>query len=133
MGLFGERVWEHTIVVFTRGESLEGKSIEQHFETQGEALEWLLEKCGNRHCVYDKQAKDQNQVIQLLEQIESVVVNNSGRHFELDETTLREVEEKKRAVQERANARQLKVEEKRKRLIEGEVRSSLYQKSELLS
>ncbi|XP_048104968.1 GTPase IMAP family member 4-like [Alosa alosa] len=121
LGLFGENIWGHTIVVFTKGDSLKDKSIEQHIESQGEALKWVTEKCGNRYCVYDKQTKDQNQVIQLLDQIESVVVNNSGRHFELDETTLKEVEEKRKVAKVRANARREKKEkrreeEKRKRL-----------------
>ncbi|XP_031418199.1 GTPase IMAP family member 8-like [Clupea harengus] len=113
LGLFGENIWKHTIVVFTRGEVLRGKSIEQHIESEGEALGWLLETCGNRYCVFDKQTRDQNLAIQLLDKIEKVEVSNSSRHFELDEKTLREVEEKKRAAQERASERRLKVEEER--------------------
>ncbi|XP_076145975.1 GTPase IMAP family member 8-like [Alosa pseudoharengus] len=105
MGLFGENIWKHTIVVFTRGESLMGKTIEQYIESEGKALKWVLEKCGNRYSVSDQKSKDQNQVIQLLEKIESVVVSNSGRHFELDGKSVKQIEEKKKDIMERALAR----------------------------
>ncbi|XP_042559348.1 GTPase IMAP family member 8-like [Clupea harengus] len=118
LGLFGENIWKHTIVVFTRGESLKGKSIEQHIESEGEALKWLVEKCGNRYCVFDKQTRDQNQVIQLLDKIEKIVVSNSGRHFELDEKTLREVEEKTRVVKRKAQDRLMKRTEHTKNMMQ---------------
>lgn len=111
LGLFGENIWSHTIVVFTKGESLRDKSIEQHIANEGEPLKWVLEKCGSRYCVHKRETKDQNQVFQLLEMIQNEIVSNSRRYFVFDEDILKEVEERKRAAQERATSRQLKVEE----------------------
>ncbi|XP_031418459.1 GTPase IMAP family member 7-like [Clupea harengus] len=118
LGLFGENIWKHTIVVFTRGECLRGKSIEQHIESEGEALGWLVEKCGNRYCVFDKQTEGEKQVIQLLDKIEEVAVSNSGRHFELDEKTLRDAKEKEKDVKVRAKARFTKMVKQREPLKE---------------
>ncbi|XP_041959262.1 GTPase IMAP family member 6-like isoform X2 [Alosa sapidissima] len=73
LGLFGENIWGHTIVVFTKGDSLKDKSIEQHIESQGEALKWVIEKCGNRYHVFDNvNGGDRSQVHQLLEKIEEM-------------------------------------------------------------
>uniref|UniRef100_A0A671L420 AIG1-type G domain-containing protein n=1 Tax=Sinocyclocheilus anshuiensis TaxID=1608454 RepID=A0A671L420_9TELE len=55
LDLLGERVWSHTIVLFTRGDSLLDTSIEQHIESEGQDLQWLLDKCGNRYHVLNNQ------------------------------------------------------------------------------
>ncbi|XP_071219625.1 GTPase IMAP family member 1-like [Salvelinus alpinus] len=79
MKLLGEGVWRHTIVVFTRGACLGGTTIEQHIESEGKALHWLIEKCGNRYQVFDSKGKDTDaQVTELLEKIEETV---AGKHL----------------------------------------------------
>ncbi|XP_076145972.1 GTPase IMAP family member 8-like [Alosa pseudoharengus] len=118
MGLFGENIWEHTIVVFTNGESLEGKSIKQHTESEGEALKWVLEKCGNRYCVYDNKSSEDNQVTKLLGEIENVIKINIGGYFKLDDKYLLEVEKRARLVKEKANGRLKRRMEKREQLKE---------------
>lgn len=118
MGLFGEKIWGHTIVVFTQGESLKGKSIEQHIANEGEALKWVLEKCGNRYCVYDNRNDKSSQVKELLNKIDNVTYSNHGRYFEFDENFLMELEEKARLVKEKANMRLKTMMEKRQMLTE---------------
>ncbi|KAI4888853.1 hypothetical protein NFI96_028239 [Prochilodus magdalenae] len=72
--------------------------IEQHIESEGKDLKWLVEKCGNRyHVLNNKNRSDDTQVTELLEKIEEMVAANRGRHFQMDRKILQEVEEKRRA------------------------------------
>ncbi|XP_038864744.1 GTPase IMAP family member 9-like [Salvelinus namaycush] len=80
--LLSERVWSHTIVLFTHGDCLRDKTIEQHIQREGKALQWLVEKCGNRfHVLNNKNSGDVTQVTELLEKIDELVAANSGDVF----------------------------------------------------
>src|SRR4029434_1948276 len=82
--LLSERVWSHTIVLFTHGDWLGDIPIEQHIESEGESLQWLVEKCGNRYHVLNNQTReDHMQVTQLMEKIEETVARKSGLHHEI--------------------------------------------------
>ncbi|XP_076120735.1 uncharacterized protein LOC143101203 isoform X2 [Alosa pseudoharengus] len=81
--LLGKHVWSHTIVLFTYGDWLGDTSIEQHIESEGETLRWIIGKCGNRyHVLNNKDWTDDTQVTELLEKIEQMVVRNGGAHYE---------------------------------------------------
>uniref|UniRef100_A0A8C2IDL5 AIG1-type G domain-containing protein n=1 Tax=Cyprinus carpio TaxID=7962 RepID=A0A8C2IDL5_CYPCA len=104
--LLGERVWSHTVVLFTCGDSLLDTSIEQHIESEGEDLQWLLDKCGNRyHVLNNKNRIDETQIKELLEKIEETVAQNNGCHFEINRQLLQEIKERRRAEEERAEKR----------------------------
>ncbi|XP_041927111.1 GTPase IMAP family member 9-like [Alosa sapidissima] len=82
--LLSERVWSHTIVLFTCGDWLGDTPIEQHIESEGESLHWLVEKCGNRYHVLNNQTRDDHmQVTQLMEKIEEMVAGNREQHYEI--------------------------------------------------
>ncbi len=78
MATFGEDVWKHTIVLFTWGDRFPDISIEQHIESEGEALQWLIQKCRNRyHILYNSNKKKQDQVTELFQKIDEMVAENS--------------------------------------------------------
>ncbi|KAG5278498.1 hypothetical protein AALO_G00099650 [Alosa alosa] len=116
LNLFGEDIWRHTIVVVTRGDSLKGKSIEQHIESEGDALKWVIGRCENRYHVVDSHSKDPDQVTDLVNKLEAVYAANSGSYFQIDRETLKEVEEKNSAVKLRATSRQDRITEQRQML-----------------
>ncbi len=77
MRLLGQRVWRHVIVLFTFGDALGDKTIEQHIESEGKPLRWLIEKCGNRYHVLNNTIAADDQVTELLEKMEEMVAGNS--------------------------------------------------------
>ncbi|XP_057184532.1 GTPase IMAP family member 8-like [Triplophysa rosa] len=112
--LLGERVWSHTIVLFTHGDFLGDTSIEQHIESEGEDLQWLVEKCGNRyHVLNNNNSSDDTQIKHLLEKIEETVMENNGCHFEIDRKILQKIKEKRRTEEERAKERMKRMKKQR--------------------
>ncbi|XP_056099002.1 GTPase IMAP family member 8-like isoform X2 [Rhinichthys klamathensis goyatoka] len=83
MSILGEDVWRHTIVLFTWGDRFKDVSIEQHIESEGEALQWLIVKCKYRYHVFDNtDKKNRAQVTELLQKIDEMAAENSV--FRLD-------------------------------------------------
>uniref|UniRef100_A0A8P4G0Y5 AIG1-type G domain-containing protein n=1 Tax=Dicentrarchus labrax TaxID=13489 RepID=A0A8P4G0Y5_DICLA len=123
MELLGEGVWRHTVVVFTRGDWLGPNTIEQYIEGEGEAIQSLVEQCGNRYHVIDNKKADETQITELLEKITWTVAGNGWSHFFPDEKIFLTIEEKTRRVEEGARLRQSQVKAKRKSL-RGTVQSS---------
>ncbi|XP_066509782.1 uncharacterized protein, partial [Hoplias malabaricus] len=113
INLLTDSVWNHTIVLFTCGDWLGDTPIEQHIESEGNALQSLVEKCGNRYHVLNNENRNNTQVTELLEKIEEIVTVNNGGHFEMDQKILQEVKEKRKAEEERAKNRMMKVEKQR--------------------
>ncbi|XP_030621456.1 GTPase IMAP family member 8-like [Chanos chanos] len=82
MEMFGESVWRHTLVLFTWSDMLGDMPIEQHIESEGKALQWVVNKCGNRYHTFDNMNKrNRSQVTELLEKIEEMVERNGSFHF----------------------------------------------------
>ncbi|XP_061744857.1 uncharacterized protein LOC133543940 [Nerophis ophidion] len=108
--LLGEGVWNHTMVVFTRGDWLGGRTIEEYIEGEGKALQSLVDRCGNRYHVLDNIYEDDGtQVNQLMEKITVTIAGNQGRQFVPDNQMLRALMEKTRQVEEAAKLRQSQV------------------------
>lgn len=77
MNLFGYAVWDQTMVLFTCGDWLGDRPIELYIESEGEALKWILDKCGNRyHILNNRNQKSSTQVTDLLRKIEELVAEN---------------------------------------------------------
>ncbi|KAL0201154.1 hypothetical protein M9458_004341, partial [Cirrhinus mrigala] len=78
MELLGRNVWRHCIVVFTRGDWMGTPTIEEHIESEGEALQMLINKCGNRyHILNNMQWDDREQVRELMEKVKMVTRENA--------------------------------------------------------
>ncbi|KAL0174850.1 hypothetical protein M9458_030818, partial [Cirrhinus mrigala] len=58
VALLGLKVWDHMIVLFTFGGWLQDTSIELFIESEGEALQWIIDKCGNRYHVFNNRNTD---------------------------------------------------------------------------
>ncbi|XP_040040709.2 GTPase IMAP family member 8 isoform X1 [Gasterosteus aculeatus] len=113
MKLLGEAAWRHTLLLFTCGDFLGERTIEQHIEGEGESLRWLTERCGNRyHVFHNKEKGNLRQVQGLLEKVEEMA-QRCG-FFRLDEATLNAVKEKQREAEERAKERKRRAEEQRR-------------------
>ena len=114
MQLLGQSVWDHTVLLFPRGEYLRGRSIEQYIESEGEGLQRLVEKCRNRYHVFNnKNRHNRTQVTELLNKIEEMVAGQRGGCFEMDRTVMEETEKKKRTQDEGATRRQMEVKKQR--------------------
>lgn len=119
MQLMGDDIWNHTIVVFTKLKYLTDKTIQQYVKREGENLNKLIQKCGNRYVGFDSDLDTEgSHVKELFSQIEKLVAENNGRHFNVDATKLTDLENKLKNVEEKSTAREQKVLEKRRKLEE---------------
>ncbi|XP_048062205.1 GTPase IMAP family member 7-like, partial [Megalobrama amblycephala] len=79
---FGEKSLMFTMVLFTRGDFLKNKTIEQCLGKPGSPLMKLIEACGNRfHVFNNNQTGDRTQVSDLLEKIDNMVRVNGGSFY----------------------------------------------------
>ncbi|KAL0180567.1 hypothetical protein M9458_022973, partial [Cirrhinus mrigala] len=92
--LLGPNVWTHTLIIFTRGDLIKHKDIEQHIQENGSALKRLIEKL-------------------LFKKIEGIVGKNNGKHFDIDLEKVKKVNEQWEENQTRAILRKSRVQEKR--------------------
>lgn len=73
MTIMGDSVWKRTIVLFTCGDWLGDTNIEQHIESEGVALQWLLEACGNRYHVFNNMIQDdETLILELMKKVEQM-------------------------------------------------------------
>uniref|UniRef100_A0A1A7Y4X1 AIG1-type G domain-containing protein n=1 Tax=Iconisemion striatum TaxID=60296 RepID=A0A1A7Y4X1_9TELE len=82
--IFGEEaVRHHTVVLFTRGDDLEGTGIEKYVrETAPAGLKALIDKCGGRYHVFNNKDPDNSmQVKGLLRKVDAMVQQNNSRFY----------------------------------------------------
>ncbi|XP_007557540.1 GTPase IMAP family member 8-like, partial [Poecilia formosa] len=84
MSLFREEIWKHTLVLFTYGDWLGVKTVEEQIESD-EGLQWIVNKCENRyHVLNNKDHSDKTQVKELLEKIEEMWAGNEKSYYEVE-------------------------------------------------
>ncbi|XP_057181170.1 GTPase IMAP family member 8-like isoform X2 [Triplophysa rosa] len=83
--MFGQTSRMYIMVLFTRGDNLKKKSIEECLGNPGSPLRNLVEECGNRYHVFNNiETEDRTQVSVLLEKIDHMVTANGGSYFSLN-------------------------------------------------
>uniref|UniRef100_A0A3B3UV47 AIG1-type G domain-containing protein n=1 Tax=Poecilia latipinna TaxID=48699 RepID=A0A3B3UV47_9TELE len=96
MSLFREEIWKHTLVLFTYGDWLGVKTVEERIESD-EGLQWIVNKCENRyHVLNNKDHSDKTQVKELLEKIEEMWAGNEDDpYYEVELDRAAELETKR--------------------------------------
>lgn len=112
--LMGANIWTHTLIIFTRGDLIQRKHIEQHVQDAGSALKRLIDKCGDKYHIFNNSNHhDRTQVTELLKKIKGIVGKNNGRHFDIDLDKVKEVNERWEEIQTNANSRKDGVQNQR--------------------
>ncbi|XP_014908454.1 GTPase IMAP family member 4-like isoform X1 [Poecilia latipinna] len=97
--VFGEAADRYSMVLFTRGDDLEG-TIEDYLSDSPE-LQDLVSRCNNQYHVFNNKLKDKKpQVTELLRKIRTIVDKNGGSHYtnEMFQEAERAVEEEKQRI-----------------------------------
>ncbi|XP_057187447.1 GTPase IMAP family member 8-like isoform X2 [Triplophysa rosa] len=77
---FGEMALQYTMILFTHKDKID-QPIEQYIEER-ENLKHLVNECkAGNHCFNNKEKKNRKQVTELLEKIDSLVIENRGEHY----------------------------------------------------
>ncbi|XP_005171679.1 GTPase IMAP family member 7 [Danio rerio] len=75
--MFGERIWQYTIIVFTHGDRLEGKAANDVIACSDIELREFIHKCsGGFHFFNNKDDTNDESVIDLLKKVETLVAIN---------------------------------------------------------
>ncbi|XP_060917972.1 GTPase IMAP family member 7-like [Labrus mixtus] len=90
--IFGSEASSYMIVLFTRGDELQGRSIRDYVQSGHPKLREVINHCGNRYHVFNnKKKRNRTQVAKLIKRIDEVVAANGGQHF--SESMYREAEQ----------------------------------------
>ncbi|ROL42760.1 GTPase IMAP family member 8 [Anabarilius grahami] len=79
--MFGQEVLKYSIILFTHGDQLEGKSVEELIE-ESCRLRDLVDQCGGRYHVFNNRDQyNREQVNDLLQKIDTMIEQNGGGHY----------------------------------------------------
>ncbi|XP_017574209.1 GTPase IMAP family member 7-like [Pygocentrus nattereri] len=114
--IFGDEASKYTIVLFTGGDRLRNRTIEEYLKEAGNGLSQVVEMCGGRHHVFNNEnMADRSQVTELMEKIFSLVSENGSGCY-----TNEMYASVERAIQERENELRSEMEELRNEMQERE-------------
>ncbi|XP_065809623.1 GTPase IMAP family member 7-like [Labrus bergylta] len=97
--IFGKSADKYSMVLFTHGDQLRGKPIEE-FLKKSKDLQELVTKCNDQYYVFDNTISDSSQVTELLNKIRKITEKNRGNHYttEMFQKVEREIEEEKQRI-----------------------------------
>lgn len=112
--IFGEDADRYSMVLFTNGDQLKGRPIEDLLE-ECEDLKELVKKCNGQYHVFNNELMDDHsQVSQLLDKVMNITTKNGGSHYTNDMFQAAEKlleEEKHRILRQKTD--QMKAEQKK--------------------
>ncbi|XP_053186876.1 cytolytic toxin-alpha-like [Scomber japonicus] len=117
-GIFGEEADKYSMVLFTHGDLLEGKPIEESLEDSKDLRE-LVAKCNNQYHVFNNKQEDRSQVSELLKKIRNINKQNGGSYYttEMFQKAERAIEEEKqRILKEKEEQNRKELEKLRKKI-----------------
>ncbi|XP_036447076.1 GTPase IMAP family member 9-like [Colossoma macropomum] len=121
--IFGDKASKYTIVLFTGGDRLRNKTIEEYLATAGNELSQVVETCGGRYHIFNNEnMADRTQVTGLMDKISKMVSENGGgcytnEMYESVERAIQEREEELRSeMQEREEELRNEMQEREKEL-----------------
>ncbi|XP_036184847.1 GTPase IMAP family member 7 [Myotis myotis] len=87
--IFGELAMKHMIMLFTRKDDLDGKTLSEFLQESDVDLKNILEECGSRCCAFNNkqnadEAEKEAQLQELVEMIEKMVWENRETYFSDD-------------------------------------------------
>ncbi|XP_062284258.1 GTPase IMAP family member 8-like [Scomber scombrus] len=118
--IFGEEADKYSMVLFTHGDQLKGKPIEE-FLKNSKDLQELVAKCNGQYHVFNKEMEDRSQVSKLLKKIKKINEQNGGSYYttEMFQNAERAIEEEKQQIlKEREEQNRKELEELRKEIEE---------------
>ncbi|XP_067467065.1 GTPase IMAP family member 9-like isoform X1 [Thunnus thynnus] len=77
---FGEDASKYMMVLFTHGDRLKKKTIEEYL-SKSKDLTDIVQKCNSRYHVFNNNKDDPSQVRQLLDKIKRMIDENGGSHY----------------------------------------------------
>ncbi|CAK6982219.1 GTPase IMAP family member 9-like [Scomber scombrus] len=119
-GIFGEEANKYSMVLFTHGDQLKDKPIEE-FLKNSKDLQELVAKCNGQYHVFNNEEKNHTQVRKLLKKIKKINVQNGGSYYttEMFQKVERAIEEEKqRILKEREEQSRREQEERMKEIKE---------------
>ncbi|XP_051987916.1 GTPase IMAP family member 9-like [Xyrauchen texanus] len=79
--LFGEEVLKYSIILFTHGDLLRGRRIDELINKNSK-LRSLVDQCGGRYHVFNNNhLNNRDQVTELLQKIDTMIQQNGGGHY----------------------------------------------------
>ncbi|XP_062391238.1 GTPase IMAP family member 7-like [Sardina pilchardus] len=108
--IFGEKSDKYTMILFTHGDKLRGKSIEEFMGRDTKLVELIAQFRGGYHVFNNEDPENRSQVTELLQKIDKMVTVNGGGHYttEMYQRVEEEIERQKAQILK-------ETEEKRKR------------------
>ncbi|KAE8290529.1 hypothetical protein D5F01_LYC10106 [Larimichthys crocea] len=100
--IFREESDKYSMVLFTHGDWLKGKPIED-FLAESEELQELMAKCNGQYHVFNNKLEDRSQVTELLNKIRNITEKNGGSHYttEMFQRAEKAIEEEKERILKR--------------------------------